>query len=194
MGKAIEAIMVWLTRFFGWEEAPADPLEAPKLPSESVPLPITISTTNVPEPVKIEVMENSYLTTILPWTSVTNNKHNVRVICDQEGLTLEQKNTLCATVGGESGWQSYYLSGPKKGQPVKLDNKDEAGNVWSTDYGICQVNTHFWIGQGKEFPSVQYVLDNPEACIRWMAKLWKKGETYRNWWIAYKSGLYKQYL
>lgn len=125
------------------------------------------------------------------WDTLIASKHSVRVICDEEGLTLEQKNTLCATVGAESGWQSYYLSGPKKGQPVKLENKKD-GKVWSTDWGIAQINDHYHIGPGKSFPSVQYVLDNPDAVIRWMAKQWKAGN--RNWWIAYKNGSYKKFL
>lgn len=113
-----------------------------------------------------------------PWTTATGNRHNVRVICDQEGLTLEQKNTLCATVGGESGWKPTAIGAPNSNG--------------SQDYGICQINNRLWIGDGKQFPSVDYVLNNPEACIRWMCKQWKAG--HRNWWIAYKNGSYKRYL
>ena len=126
------------------------------------------------------------------WDTVANAKHSVRVICDEEGLTVDQKNKLCATVGAESGWMSYYLSGPKVGQPVKLENRMNNGVVWSTDFGICQINTHFWIGPGKEFPSVEYVLDNPEKCIRWMVRNWKAGHS--SWWVGFTSGNYKNYL
>lgn len=128
----------------------------------------------------------------LLWDTVANAKHSVRVICDEEGLSWKDKNDLCATVGAESGWMSYYLTGPKKGQPVKLENKDKTGKVWSTDWGIIQLNDYYHIGEGKSFPSPQYVLDNPEACIRWMCKQWKVGNA--NWWIAFKSGAYKSYL
>lgn len=152
---------------------PSDiPLEAPKQPQDT-------ST------------DGGEIITPLLWDTVQNARHSVRVICDQEGLTWADKNDLCATVGAESGWMSYYLSGPKKGQPVIRQNI-ENGKVWSTDFGISQINDHFHIGPGKSFPSSQYVLDNPEACIRWMCKQWKLGN--RNWWIAYKHGAYKAYL
>lgn len=131
-------------------------------------------------------------TPMYDWSTVEKARHSVRLICDEEGLTTIQKNQLCATVGAESGWQSYYLAGPKKGQPVTLDNYKN-GHVWSTDYGISQINSYYWIGPGKQFPSAQYVLDNPEACIRWMCKCWKQGKG--TMWVAFKtkSPLYKQY-
>lgn len=160
-----------------WEKQPQEmeyiPLEAPKTPSEA-PLP--------PKPIQ----------PMYDWSTVEKARHTVRVICDEEGLTLKQKNELCATVGAESGWQSYYLSGPKKGQPVKLENKKN-GVVWSTDWGIMQLNDYFHIGKGKAFPSVQYVLDNPEKCIRWMCAQWKAGRGY--WWVAFKekTPAYKNY-
>lgn len=127
------------------------------------------------------------------WDTVEAARHSVRVICDEEGLTVKQKNELCATVGAESGWQSYHLSGPMKGQPVKLENKDETGKVWSTDWGICQINDWYHIGPSKSFPSSKYVLDNPEACIRWMCKQWRAGRG--SWWIAFKqkTPLYRKY-
>ena len=130
-------------------------------------------------------------TKLVSWDTVAGARHNVRVICDQEGLTIDQKNNLCATVGAESGWQSYYLTGPNKGQPVKQENVSK-GRVWSTDWGIIQINDWYHIGKGKEFPSVPYVLNNPEACIRWMARMWKAG--HANWWMGYTSGNYKKYL
>ncbi len=112
------------------------------------------------------------------WITSEQARHSVRVICDEEGLTTEEKNTLCATVGGESEWMPGAIGKP---------NSDG-----TRDYGICQVNTHYWIGPGKIFPSTDYVLTHPEECIRWMCKQWKMG--HRNWWVAYKNGRYKQFL
>lgn len=157
-------------------EAIISPTEAPKMPVEA---PLPPNPTPMPPETKYK------------WDTVENARHSVRVICDEEQLTVIQKNNLCATVGAESGWQSYYLSGPKKGQPVKLDNM-KGDVVWSTDFGIAQINTYFHIGHGKTFPSPEYVLDNPEKCIRWMCARWKEG--HAEWWIAYKNGSYKQFL
>ncbi len=112
------------------------------------------------------------------WDTPASARHSVRLICDEELLTTEQKNTLCATVGGESGWIPTAVGPP---------NHDG-----TRDYGLAQINSHYWIGEGKQFPSTDYVLTHPEECIRWMCKQWKMG--YRDWWIAYKSGSYKRYL
>jgi hypothetical protein len=188
--KWLDAFVAALAKALGWrrvdemEYLPPKPLpEAQNAPQEPGTVPVAVQVP-VPSPT---VPESGGL----KWDTVENARHSVRVICDQMGLTVQQKNELCATVGAESGWQSYYLSGPRKGQPVKLENTDD-GMVWSTDWGICQVNDYFHIGKGKSFPSVEYVLKNPETCIRWMAKQWKAG--HANWWVAHSSGAYKSFL
>lgn len=112
------------------------------------------------------------------WLTPSLAKHSVRVIADEEGLTVEQKNTLCATVGAESGWIPSAVGKPNSNG--------------SRDWGICQINDRLWIGEGKAFSSTDYVLSNPEKCIRWMCGWWKKGK--RNWWIAYKNESYKKFL
>ena len=114
----------------------------------------------------------------LLWDTKANTRHSVRVICDEEGLTVEQKNTLCATVGAESGWLPKAIGKPNSNG--------------TRDWGICQINDALWIGKGKAFESTDYVLNIPEKCIRWMCHWWKKGK--RNWWIAYKNSSYKAYL
>ena len=119
------------------------------------------------------------------WSEPSNAYHNTRVICDQVGLSLDQKNILCACVFQESG----FLTNPRPNQ-----NKDpQTGKVWSTDYGICQINDYFHIGPHKDFPSVQYVIDNPEACILWMARIYKKTGNL-NPWGSFSTGAYKVWL
>lgn len=162
---------------------PADmPVEPPKIVQEQ---PLPAAPTPAPS-VSDPAPEAKY-----DWSTPQKAKHSVRVICDEEGLTVQQKNQLCATVGAESGWQSYYVTGPKKGQPV-INQNTKNGKIWSTDYGICQVNDFYNIGPGKPFSSVQFVLANPEACIRWMCREWKTGHSSK--WNAFTSGLYRDYL
>ncbi len=120
-----------------------------------------------------EVQPTQYL-----WNTPQVARHSVRVICDEEGLTTEQKNTMCATIGGESGWIPTAVGPP---------NFDD-----TRDWGICQINSKYWIGPGKQFPSTDYVLSNPEVCVRWMCKQWKLG--YRNWWVAYKNSRYLKFM
>lgn len=110
------------------------------------------------------------------WSSPKDACHSVRVICDEEGINVADKNLICQTINCESGFNIKAIH----------INKNSSG-----DYGICQINNYYWIGEGKVFPSIEYVLENPEECVRWMIKQWKAG--HQNWWICYKSEKYKNY-
>lgn len=140
---------------------PMDPVKVPESPHES-PFPEEVS---------------KYL-----WNTRENARHSVRVICDEEGLSIGQKNDLCATVSCESGFNPICIH----------PNLSSDGKLLSTDFGICQINDYWHIGPGKEFKSPEFVLQNPEACIRWMCRMWKAGKG--NLWVCYLKGLYKNHL
>lgn len=131
---------------------------------------------NAPQSLKID--EKQVNTGSLLWNNKENSRHSVRVICDEEGLAVQDKNDLCATIGAESEWN-----------PKAVGKKNFDG---TRDYGIVQVNTRYWIGEGKLFPSTDYVLNHPAECVRWMCKEWKKGN--KNWWYGWSNGSYKKYL
>ncbi len=143
-----------------------------------------------PEDIKSNSMNQEPITppiTIAPnpdilvvWDTKENCRHNVRVIADFEGLTLNQKNFLSMTVHCESNYN------PKCVHPNVVN-----GKTTSTDYGIAQINDFYHIGPGKDFPSVDFVLNNPEACMRWMARNFKNG--HASLWVCASKGLYTQY-
>jgi hypothetical protein len=110
------------------------------------------------------VVSPASVDTLVPWTGKENCRHNVRVLCDLEGLTEAQKDDLSSTVNCESGYN-----------PACVHPNIVNGKVASTDYGIAQINDYYHIGEGKDFPSSEYVLQNPEADIRWMCKQWLAG-------------------
>lgn len=111
------------------------------------------------------------------WDTKDHIRHSVRVVCDDEGLTLEQKDTLCATIAAESGFNT------------QATHKNTInGKVVSTDYGLCQWNDSY---HAKEITPDES-LNNPEKAVRLMCKYWKRGQ--RKLWIAYRSGAYKKYL
>ena len=120
-----------------------------------------------------ESMKSPYL-----WDTQMNARHSVRVVCDEEKLIVDDKNDLCATIGGESGWKS-----------IRSKKKNFDGTY---DWGIVQINEKYWIGEGKLYPNTEYVLNNPEICVRWMIKQWKSGN--KDWWYAWKNKSYKKYL
>ena len=117
---------------------------------------------------------------LLPWEGEENCRHNVRVICDLEGLLFAEKNALSQTVHCESNYN-----------PACVHENIVNGKVSSTDFGIAQINDFWHIGTGKDFPSSQYVLENPEACIRWMCKQWLAGNS--NAWVCHLKSLYLNY-
>jgi hypothetical protein len=145
------------------------------------------------------------------WSTAEAARHSTRLICDEEGLPLARdikvngklyqlKDILCACIMQESRFKNFK----KDGSPQRNDNysiiehKQQDGSITherilsSTDWGIVQVNDRWHIGAGKDFPSVEYVLANPEECVRWMARLFKAGNA--NLWSSYKYKDYIQWL
>lgn len=187
MRDLVTRFLAWLSGQIFTEEPIAPPVPPQPAPEPTKPVE---PTKPAPQPSYNDILHSS---TLFPeWDTVEKARHNVRAICDKKGMTLKDKNDLCATVGAESGWQSYYLSGPQKGKPVIRQNRSLTGKVWSVDYGIAQINDWYHIGKGKDFPSSQYVLDHPTECIEWMCDMWKAGN--KDWWIAHKNGSYKSFL
>ena len=116
------------------------------------------------------------------WSGITESKHSVRVICDEQGLSLEGKNLICAVIQAES---NFNINATNK-------NKNKAGVTVSTDWGICQINDYYHVGSGKAFSSVQEILDNPEKSVIFMIKMYRAGKL--GLWVAYLNGSYKKYL
>ena len=158
------ALLKWLDEFLHalvYGDAPMPQQTPPNMPINEPP---------PPEPV----------TPPLLWDTPANVRHSIRVLCDELGFTLEQKNTMCATIQAESGFNTH----------ARLDNKKN-GVVWSTDWGVCQWNSYWHWEKTKEI-SPEEAVNNPEKAVRLMCKYWKAG--LRNQWVAYSSGAYKRYL
>ena len=146
------------------------PPEPPQAPVEPVAAPV------VPEAPK------------LSWETPKGAFKLTRIMADELGLTVEQKNILCACIYQESRFRNRYADG----SPVINQNKKD-GKVWSTDFGIVQVNDYWHIGKGKTFPSVEYVMDNPAKMVEWMAREMKRTGKLQPW-SSYVSGAYKKHL
>lgn len=107
------------------------------------------------------------------WSTKESTRHSCRVIMDEYGLSWDEKDLLCKVIRCESGFDVHAV------------------NANTNDFGIVQVNERYWIGEGKKFPSVDYVLENPEVCVRWMIEEYKKG--HLRWWVCYSKGMHLNY-
>ena len=158
-------VLPWLALMVSWIKS-GKQSAMPSIPAEILPDPV------VTPPVL------KYL-----WDTPSNVRHSVRVICDDEELDWEQKNTLTATIGGESQYNTKAV------HPNYMFNKTTGERyLASTDWGLCQWND-YW--HGKEIPP-DVAMNDPERAVRLMCSYWKRGQ--RNLWIAYKNKLYKKYL
>lgn len=119
----------------------------------------------------------------LLWDTPKHAYHSVRVLCDDADLTTDEKNLICACIYQESMFKNT----------AKNENKSKTtGAVLSTDWGLCQVNDHYHIGPGKDFPSVDFVLENPAEVVSWMITCYKQGNL--KMWVSYSSGTYIKWL
>jgi hypothetical protein len=116
------------------------------------------------------------------WGTPKEARHSFRVICDEQGLSVKDKNLLCAVATAESGFNVKATN----------QNKDKAGKVLSTDYGIVQINDYWWIGKGKYFASVDEVLNKPEKSVLFMIAQFRAGHI--GYWCAFTNSSYKKFL
>lgn len=138
---------------------------------------------NEPESDDAPQMANDSHPSRYSWNTPENARHSIRVICDETGLTYNQKQILTACVYVESGFYNFRPDG----KPTTHKNPS------STDWGIIQVNDWYHIGAGKTWPSVDYVMAHPDEMVRWMAKTMKRTNALTPW-VSYTSGAYKKWL
>lgn len=147
--------------------------------------PITVSNPPVTAPVEASRLPQGGA---LDWETQKDSYHAVRVLCDRAGLSLEEKNTICACIYQESQFFNHLPNG----QPVKHENKSAQGTTLSTDWGLCQINDYWHIGPTKDFPTVQYVLDNPDKIVSYMIDMYQ--HNLLRLWSSYSSGAYRKWL
>jgi hypothetical protein len=153
-----------------------------KLLTQQVSTPVPVVVPEVVKPISVPTVEE------LKWGNPTEARHSVRVICDLQALKLAEKNLICAVIMGESEFYNYLPSG----KPTIHENRRKDGSLSSTDWGICQINDYWHIGPKKTFPSVDYLMANPQKAVEFMIQMYKAGNL--KLWIAYSSGAYKKYL
>jgi len=138
-----------------------------------------------------------------PWSDPVIAHHNVRALCDLRGLTGTimidgkawlKKDVLTACVYQESEFRNWKADGSIMRNDNWAINKTSGHRyLASTDWGLVQINDWYHIGPGKDFPSVQYVGDNPQTCVEWMIDYFKT-HGHLNAWVSFSSGAYKQWL
>jgi hypothetical protein len=122
------------------------------------------------------------------WATQQHNYHNVRVLCDLAGLTVDEKNVICACVYQESNFFNYEANG----QPMRHLNTSADGTLLSTDWGIAQINDYWHVTKYPDFPSSAFIMANPQKAIQFMIDAYKGGGL--NQWVSFSTGAYKQWL
>lgn len=175
MIKIFTLILHFIAGFIYGNKVEADETipTGPEPIAEPAPVPEPPKPEPVPTP---EPIKPKYL-----FDTPQNARHSVRVICDEEGLVWHDKNVITACIEQESAFKNW----------VTNENKRN-GKVVSTDWGICQINDYWHIGPGKSFPSVEYVVGNPDIVIRFMIRMMKAGKL--GLWVSYSTGAYKKYM
>lgn len=119
------------------------------------------------------------------WDTPDNVRHSIRVLCDETGLNLTDKNIITACIKQESGFNPKAIGAPNTNG--------------TTDYGLCQYNNGhnrlgvpFWIGPGATFASIEEVLNDPEKNVRVMINALQHGRLHL--WSSYSTGAYKKHL
>lgn len=160
-------LMNLLLSFIDFFAVVKTPLPAPvgPLPTPEPPTPVT---PHVEPPTKPQPYD---------WSTPEAARHSLRVICDEEGLSVYQKNLMSQVVHCESGYKTNLTN----------HNKDKSGKVWSIDYGICMWNDYF---HGKEITPDE-AINNPEKAVRLMCAYVKAGRISQ--WSCFSLGLYKNY-
>lgn len=96
---------------------------------------------------------------------------------DEYGFSWKTKAVLCSVIEGESDFN------------IKAVHNNTNG---SSDYGLVQMNSQYWIGPGKLFRDRDEVFDNPEKSVRFLCDSFKQGKLC--WWYAYKNRSYEKYM
>ncbi len=149
-------------------------------------IPVVVPPT-APAPAPVPIMPVTPPAEVLSFATPKEAWHATRVMCDNAGLSLAQKNTICACIYQESQFYNTFGSG----QPVKHQNIVN-GKVSSTDWGIVQINDYYHIGAGKDFPSVDYVIAHPEKTVAFMIRCLQGGQI--SLWSSYSTGAFKKWL
>lgn len=116
------------------------------------------------------------------WGTPDEARHSVRLICDECGLSREAKDTICQVIRCESGFHT---------DATQANRNDTTGKITSVDYGICQMNSYWYIGNNRPIKSVEEALHDPEKCVRVMIKRYKEGGLED--WICYRSAKHLNY-
>ena len=111
------------------------------------------------------------------WDTTGHARHNARVLMDEAQLNVHEKDLLCAVIMAESGFNIHAINHNTNG---------------STDYGIVQMNSGYWIGPGRYFETEQEIYDNPAKSVQFMIDAYK--QNHLGWWYGYTNGTYKRYL
>lgn len=148
---------------------------------------------NYDEPIETLSMNKESVKSVYLWDTPEQVRHSCRLIADEEGLTMDQKNKMSQTIHCESGYIANIsvhncLGADGEIHSVRAEKyTPENGKILSTDNGVCQWNDKY---HAHEI-SPDEALHNPEKAVRLMCKYVKDGQLKQ--WVCFSSGRSKNF-
>lgn len=161
-------IIEWILNFFRPLQQKIVEIEVLDIPQVEIPKPPVVEPVKIAEPAKR--MVKGVLVNDERWCGGSMAERQrmfelAKRVCIEEGLFPSMTKDLLATVYGESGFNP------------------ECVNTQSLDYGVAQFSARYYLKEYKMSP--QDAIDNPEKCLRIMARNFRGGRQSN--WIAYKG-------
>jgi len=159
--NAIEKLLAWIVSFIPFLKKQVDEkIEEKKTADMVEKTEEKVNTENKPK-----VEKNK-------WDTPAKACHSFRVICDEVGLSVNEKNMLAKVLNCESGFN------------VKAVHKNNDARK-TIDYGIAQFNDYWY----KNLITPDEALNDPEKAVRLFISEYRSGRLKN--WVCYKS---KKYL
>ncbi len=157
----------------GWLKGGQNPLPTPIDHVEPTPIPSPPQ--NPPVAPIIPQNDPTPFPPRYDWSTPLAARISFRMLCDDAHLSISEKNLLCSVLQCESGFNVNAINHNKDG---------------TTDYGICQYNSYWYIEKMKLITQEQAMHD-PEFACKLFIQRYKQG--FLKDWVCYSSGNYKNY-
>ena len=132
-----------------------------------------------PEPKTPDEMNVMQKESLYKWDTPAEACHSFRTICDEVGLSVNEKNMLAKVLNCESGFNVKAVH--------KNNDARQTTDFGSQKFGVAQFN-NFWY---KDLISPDEALNDPEKAVRLFIDEYQAGRLKN--WVCFKTGRYQNF-